>query len=218
MAKKNLNFRADSVLGNLPEERQEQIAGWIRDCKEGDRYEAARAQLAADGVKVGRTAVVDWFRGWRLRLRIASADSFAAKAVEALKALNVGLTQDQLDAAGQLIFTDSALAGENAEEFREMEYLRLAKQTARTKASHETQKIALRKQAEERAERKLQFEVNKYLDLAAGKLLDKALRSKADEINASDMSQADKIAAMRKAAFSDVDALQASGKVQIPKT
>ena len=172
----------------------------------------------ADGVKVGRTAVVDWFRGWRLRLRIASADSFAAKAVEALKALNVGLTQDQLDAAGQLIFTDSALAGENAEEFREMEYLRLAKQTARTKASHETQKIALRKQAEERAERKLQFEVNKDLDLAAGKLLDKALRSKADEINASDMSQADKIAAMRKAAFSDVDALQASGKVQIPKT
>lgn len=53
--------------------------------------------------------------------------------------------------------------------------------------------------------------------LAAEKILDKALRAKADEINASSLSQADKIAAMRKAAFKDVDELQKSGRLKIPK-
>ena len=47
-------------------------------------------------------------------------------------------------------------------EFREMEYLRLAKQTAKTKASQEAQKIALRKQAEERAVSRLQFDREKF--------------------------------------------------------
>ena len=52
---------------------------------------------------------------------------------------------------------------------------------------------------------------------SAALMLDKALREKADEINASSLSQADKIAAMRKAAFADVEALKASGKLKLPK-
>lgn len=49
------------------------------------------------------------------------------------------------------------------------------------------------------------------------KLLDQALRAKADEINSSNMSNADKIAAMRREAFKSVDELQQSGRVKIPK-
>jgi hypothetical protein len=48
----------------------------------------------------------------------------------------------------------------------------------------------------------------------AQKLLDGALRAKADEINDSDLSQAEKIAAMRKVYFQDVDAL--AGKLELP--
>jgi hypothetical protein len=44
-----------------------------------------------------------------------------------------------------------------------------------------------------------------------------SLLKKAEELNATNLSQSDKIAAMRKAAFADVDALQASGKLKIPK-
>ncbi|MDE2098221.1 MAG: hypothetical protein KGL39_13280 [Patescibacteria group bacterium] len=52
---------------------------------------------------------------------------------------------------------------------------------------------------------------------AAAKMLDKALRERADEINSSSLSQADKIAAMREAAFKDVEELQKSGRLKIPK-
>lgn len=90
-------------------------------------------------------------------------------------------------------------------------------QSAKTHAQQEEVKIKLREKAEERQSRKLQLDVDKYLDLAAEKLLDASLRKRADEINASTLSQADKIRAMREAAFKDVAALQASGKLQIPK-
>jgi hypothetical protein len=93
----------------------------------------------------------------------------------------------------------------------------MARESGISKAELEKEKIKLRQQAEDRAERALQLEINKYLDLAAEKLLDQALRKRADEINASSMSQTDKIAAMRAAAFKDVEALRASGKLQIPK-
>lgn len=53
--------------------------------------------------------------------------------------------------------------------------------------------------------------------MAAEKMLSGELRKRAEEINNSNLSNAEKIAAMRKAAFADVDELQRSGKVQIPK-
>lgn len=78
--------------------------------------------------------------------------------------------------------------------------------------------MSINSQTSERTKRqKLELELEKFKDFAAEKLLDKALRAKADEINNSGMSNAAKIAAMRKAAFADVDELQASGAVQIPK-
>lgn len=61
------------------------------------------------------------------------------------------------------------------------------------------------------------LEVEKYKDLAAERVLDAAVRKKADEINKSDRSNADKIAAMRRELFRSVDELQKSGAVKIPK-
>ena len=57
----------------------------------------------------------------------------------------------------------------------------------------------------------------RYKDIVAEKLLDASLRRRAEEINKSDLSQADKIAAMRRAAFAEVDAAEAAGEIQIPK-
>lgn len=66
-------------------------------------------------------------------------------------------------------------------------------------------------------DRELTLDREKFEVETAEKLLDAALRQKADELNASNLSQADKIAAMRREAFRSVDELQASGKVQIPR-
>jgi hypothetical protein len=87
----------------------------------------------------------------------------------------------------------------------------------RTKGKQEEVKISLRQRAEQRMSLKLKMEMDKRLDAACEKLLDAATRAKADEINASSMSQAAKIQAMRQEYFKDVDELMASGKVVLPE-
>jgi hypothetical protein len=87
----------------------------------------------------------------------------------------------------------------------------------RTKGKQEDVKIELKKISEQRQQKKLDLEREKFELEAAEKMLSKALRAKADEINNSNMSNADKIAAMRREAFRSVDELQQSGKVKIPK-
>ena len=55
------------------------------------------------------------------------------------------------------------------------------------------------------------------LNKAAERLLDEALRQRTAEIATSGMTNAEKIAALRKAAFADVDDLEASGQVTLPE-
>jgi hypothetical protein len=56
------------------------------------------------------------------------------------------------------------------------------------------------------------------LNSVCEKLLNAALRAKADEINQTSMTQAEKIKAMRQEYFRDVDELMASGKVVLPES
>ena len=72
-------------------------------------------------------------------------------------------------------------------------------------------------QREQRGFEQLALDRDKLELLSAEKMLDARLRQVADELNASALSQADKIAAMRKAAFKDVEAFEASGKLKLPK-
>jgi len=58
---------------------------------------------------------------------------------------------------------------------------------------------------------------DKWKNKVAENLLNAATLRQAEKIAASGMSNAEKIAAMRKAAFADVDALQASGEIKLPK-
>jgi len=96
--------------------------------------------------------------------------------------------------------------------------LDLALESAKFNASLETEKLKLSKEIEARHREEFRLELEKHQIETSVKLLDQALRAKADEINASSLSQAEKIKAMRQAAFADVDALQASGQLKLPKT
>ena len=200
---KRINFRSDSVLGNLPEDRQTQVAQWIMDCKEGDRYEYAVEQLAADGIKVGRTAVFEWFRGWRLRQRMLSADSLACKVQDALKSLKLGLTAEQLSEAGQAAFQAEALAAENAEEFREMEYLRLAKQTAQSKAELEKAKLARADRRLDQKDQDLALSNRKFQRDTCELFLKWSADEKAKSVLTSGATNAEKIEALGRAMFGE---------------
>lgn len=66
-------------------------------------------------------------------------------------------------------------------------------------------------------ERELQVSEGKFQLEFCEKILQQDLLDAAARINASSLSQADKIAAMRQAAFAEVDDLRKSGKLKIPK-
>ena len=84
---------------------------------------------------------------------------------------------------------------------------------------HSAQKLELDRRKLNQADESLRLErrrLDALLDKAAERLLNESLRQQAAAIASSSMSNAEKIAALRKAAFADVDALEASGQVQIP--
>jgi hypothetical protein len=79
------------------------------------------------------------------------------------------------------------------------------------------EKLVLDRQRLDQAAQALALDREKFEMLASERMLDEALRRKAEEISNSNLSNADKIAAMRQAAFADVDALEQSGEVKIPQ-
>jgi Protein of unknown function (DUF3486) len=84
---------------------------------------------------------------------------------------------------------------------------------------HSAQKLELDRRKLNQADESLRLErrrLDALLDKAAERLLNESLRQQAATIASSSMSNAEKIAALRKAAFADVDALEASGQVHLP--
>lgn len=84
---------------------------------------------------------------------------------------------------------------------------------------HSAAKLAMDRQKIRQADEALRLErirLDAVLNKAAERLLDEALRLEAARIAGSNLSNAEKIAALRKAAFADVDALEASGAIQLP--
>ena len=91
------------------------------------------------------------------------------------------------------------------------ESIKLADQMTRTavKFAHGLAQIRLMK-------RRLKLAESKPKDELAEKLLDAGNLAAAEKVAMADMSQADKIAALRKVAFQDVEDLEKSGEVIIP--
>lgn len=205
--------RSDSPLKNLSEERQAQVIEWCNTpkqvaedgvtvtCVGGHKF--AKQQLADDGLKVSEGALSDFYSWWHLRRDFQQADQQTEDILELIKKLDPEITAEKLEAAGHLIFTKNAVASRDAKEFREMEYLKLAKLSARTKGRQKDEELQIRRDT---------FQV-KTCELFLRWYGDKRLA----EIANSNLSNSDKIAAMRQLAFAEIDELQASGKVVIPK-
>ena len=140
---KRPNFRTDSTLGKLPGEAQQALDRFIREVKGGDRYDAAVDHLALDGIKVSRSAVWAWHSAWKLHQDISEADSIVSDFEEMMRASESGISPEQIEAVGQLLFTKLAMKNHDADEYRQMEYLKLAKITAGTKARQKDADLAL---------------------------------------------------------------------------
>jgi hypothetical protein len=190
-----------------------------------------------EGLAVNDQNLSEWrkggFQDWlKRRDRIEHTRELAQTAVKFAKAGGGNLTEGAaailsgriLDVLEQLDDLVKSAEGETAEQTREkmglmaeaIEGLTLSVSRLR-KGDHNAETLRLNRARLDQSAEVLKLARDKFEMEASEKLLDQALRQKAEEINSSNLSNADKIAAMRKEAFKSVDELQQSGKVKIPK-
>ena len=164
-------------------------------------YQQAEEWLLRHGLKFSQSALQCFYNSLDMRLRYAAVA--AAQSADTAKAeLPADIEQATRDRIAQHKFE---LAFMNLSEAHRLELIHIQQNEEGMRGN-----FALKRE-------RLKLDREKFELLTAEKLLDKALRQKADEINASSLSQADKIAAMRKAAFKDVESLEQSGKLKLPK-
>lgn len=219
---------ASAVLKNLSEDRMEQIAEWIR--KPNDRDEEtgkpipktgglayAQEQLAADGLKVSLQTLSDFMSWWELRLRFNRMELLTQNSEEMLRTFNPELTEEQVRAFGHRVFTSLAIDQNDPETFLAFAKLQL-------KAVHDTQTLELKRTAEKRQQRALKLKEEevalareKFARETCELFLKWSSDKKAKAIAESSATNSEKIAALRQTYFADIDALEKSGKVQLPE-
>jgi hypothetical protein len=199
--------RADAVLKTLPAERQAEIADYLRTHSLAETVE----WLRQDGFQTGRTALSDFLSWYSLQSQFREDEQTTDSILEQLKAAQPDLTDEKLDELGQRTFSLLSIRRKDLKGF-------VTVRSAMTRAQLEKEKLKLREKAESRLAGQAKLARDKFEIEISTKMLSQALREQAERIANSNLSQADKIAAMRQAAFSDVDALQKSGRVKIPKT
>ena len=165
--------------------------------------------LRANGVKCLSKDVIQFFKERSLQQEQLNEISYSAVLCKAVKHAFGENPAPDLQILMKLhhktilqIFTQKKVSPES---------MKLADQMTRTAVSfaHGLARIKL-------MERRLKLAESKPKDELAEKLLDAGNLAAAEKVAMADMSQADKIAALRKVAFQDVEDLEKSGEVIIP--
>jgi hypothetical protein len=140
--------RSDSVLklrAKQSPEFGEKVYAWAMEAKSGDcpgGLAHAKAQLEADGISVALSTVSEFCKWWELHLSFSTADARTRDFEELLQRDFPEVTPEKIAQTGQLYFTMLASNSGDSETFKELEYLRVAKLSAETKAAIEREKLA----------------------------------------------------------------------------
>jgi len=193
--------RRDAKLLGLPEKDRRLVAGWLPS----DGWQACLQRIATQlHIECGKSALYAALAFWESEER---RDRVRAKALEQIEseAQEKGYTPQQRMAALDRRMAEIFAAEDKHEDYQQARYLMIADESARTKAE-------LKKKDQQIALLKLSLDREKFEEQTAAKLLDRTLREKVTEIAESTIPQAEKIAAIRRAYFADVDAT----KVELP--
>lgn len=211
--------RSDAVLKQLPEELQEQIIEWAdvprsEECRGGHAH--AVAMLKAQGIKTTVSRVSDFYTWWQLCRTLDHAEEDSQEAANWMREFQPG-DEETARKFGEFVFLQKAVRSQDVRVF----CAATAAADSRRKLEERAEANAVSAKLQERAIAQradvLQLARDKFETEVAKMLLDAALRARAEAIAASSRPHAEKIAAMRQAAFADIDALQASGTVVIPQ-
>lgn len=193
--------RSDAILLNLPEEQQAKLADWLLS---GVPYHEARVLVEKE-----------------FGVTVKSLDSFkcfwAAVCVPHLLARRRRAVSTAEQRAEEAEKNPAPFDAATLDALKEKAFELAQSPTSSLKDVKAVLGLLLKARSEDRADRELIFERTKWETEMAEKMLNEALRRRAEEIANSNMSNADKIAEMRKVAFKSVDELEASGSVKIPK-
>jgi hypothetical protein len=218
--------RSDSLLKNLPEDRQEQIMEWCNTPSERDGegktipdtggLGLARAQLAADGVKVSLRALSDFFSWWQLKRTLELADLDAQEAADWWRTFKPG-DEETARKFGEFMFLQKAVRTQDAEVFTAATMARDMRVGMEGKARLEAEKLALKERQLAQKDEQLRLQREKFEIETCEKILAAVKDAKIKALAESDLPNAAKIAALRQTYFADVDAMQQSGKVVLPE-
>jgi len=143
--------RADSKIGQLGEAAQEAIA---RECGGEGGLEAARKLARTKyGVDVSVSALSRWYSCWRVYRRSQLLMALARQSVQDWKGADY--TPEDLETEVHNILTAKAAEEEDTVSFVKLQQTKLAKDSARTRAELEKQKLALAERRVAVMERKL---------------------------------------------------------------
>lgn len=144
--------RADAVLKTLPPDRQAAIADYAR----AHTLTETRQWLAADGLKTSEAAISLWLSWHGLQQRLARNASTVETLLDRLVKTRPDWTPEQLNSAGQIFFTEMAMADQDPEQWRWIQATALQKEKLgleRQKFQRETCELFLKwhedKQAQE---------------------------------------------------------------------
>ena len=208
----------------IPPEMHERVAEWCAKANDTDGdgkpiprtggLAFAQAQCATDGLKVSLDTLSRFFSWWQLEQDLSISFEREQQVLE--KTGDVKLAR----AAGETLLMRLGLASQNPELIQAAAKVHDSRRNLDLQEASGKTKAAQKKRSLDQKDEQIALErvrLDALLNSAAEKMLDAAMRAKADEINASGASRAEKIAAMRAAAFADVDELQKSGGVQLPE-
>lgn len=150
--------RSDATLKTLPAARQQEI----EDYALAHSIKATVAWLLADGVETSDGAVSGWLSSRRLSAQLNRNASVVETLLQNLAATRPDFTPEQLHLAGQAFFSAMAVEQQNPDIWTATQRLQLDRDSAKTRAEFEREKIELRKQAEARSQEKLEFEKQKH--------------------------------------------------------
>lgn len=137
--------RSDATLKTLPEDRQEQIIGWIDTPKSETTpggYQHAREQLAADGIKCGISALSDFYSWWHLRQFYSEAANFAEDQAKLMKDFDPADT-DRAEAFGDHCFLQLAMKAQSTKDFVALRSIRETSKHRVLKERMETKRLEI---------------------------------------------------------------------------
>src|SRR5438552_9501288 len=166
--------RADASLKTLPEERQAEIIEYMRSHKLAE----TRAWLTEAGITASVGALSGFWSWWHVDVRLKHQMKEAASIVGELKSMlssmpHLNLNEEQLNLVAETAFEVDAVKREDFDQFVALRQLR-----------QKDRRLALDR--EQHSLDRQKFEL-----LTAEKMLDDALRRRAEEIAHSNLSNAD---------------------------